>query len=171
MPDDFETWRQKLDSRMKFRVLEHRDFLVPRTYVGLENKPAYDYKKNGIYFQVEWEIRPHWVLEIMINNPDYVYSKRIVYVDATSLDQGGKNLLYWAEEYDQKGRLWKANGHGAPAANKEGFQNLFNHMYMNYQTDHHTVMDGIPAYVKDFDKIHPLDEEVFTIKGLLKRAR
>ena len=58
VPDDFEVWRQKLDSRMKFRVLEHRDFLVPKTYVGMKNKPAYDYKKHGSCFQLEWEIRP-----------------------------------------------------------------------------------------------------------------
>ena len=172
VPDDFEVWRQKLDPKMKIRVLEHRDFLVPRTYVGMENKPAYDYKKHGPCYPIEWEIRPQWVLEIMINNPDYVYSKRIIYVDAVPLDQGGSYLLYWGEEYDQKGRLWKANGQGAPAANKEGFKNLFLWMYMNCQTDHYTVMDGYPAYVKGFDKTFPLKEdEAFSIKGLLKRAR
>ncbi|HLA29382.1 MAG TPA: DUF1329 domain-containing protein [Syntrophales bacterium] len=172
VPDDFEVWRQKLDPRMKIRVLEHRDFLVPRAYVGLENKPAYDYEKHGPCFPVEWEIRPMWVLEIMLNDPDYVYSKRIIYVDAVPVDQGGSCLLYWGEQYDQKGRLWKANGQGAPGGNKEGFKCLFNWMYMNYQTDHYTVMDGYPAYVKGFDQAFPLKEEdAFSIKGLLKRAR
>ena len=94
-PDDFEVWRQKLTSKMKIRVLEHRDYLVPKTYIGMENKPAYDYKKTGPYAQVEWELRPQWVLEIMINDPNYVYSKRVLYVDAIPPDQGGCYLLYW----------------------------------------------------------------------------
>ncbi len=171
-PDDFEVWRQKLNSRMKIRVLEHRDFLVPRTYVGMENKPAYDRKKNGPCVQIEWELRPQWVLEIMINDPDYLYSKRVIYVDAVPLDQGGSYLLYWGEQYDQSGRLFKANGQLAPAANKEGFKNLFDWMYMNCLTDHYTFFDGYPTYVKGFRETLPLkEEEAFSIKGLLKRAR
>jgi len=111
------------------------------------------------------------VLEVMINNPDYVYSKRILYADAVPLDQGGRHNLYWGESYDQRGRLWKAVGYPALAANKEGFQNLFFSVFINCQTGHYTVMDSVDAYVKNFDEAFPLKEEVFTIKGLLKRAR
>ena len=172
IPDDFEVWRQKLDSKMKVRVLEYRDFLVPRTYVGLENKPAYDIKKHASCFQVDWEIRPQWVLEIMNNDPEYAYSKRVIYIDAVPVDQGGSYRPYWGEAYDQKGRVWRANGYAAPAANKEGFVNLFNWVFMNPQSDHYTLLDGYPAYVKDFDKAFPIKEdEAFSIKGLLKRAR
>jgi len=113
-----------------------------------------------------------YVLEVMMNDPDYAYSKRIVLVDSTPVDQGGSYPLYWGEQYDQKGRLWKAGGQGAPAANKEGFKNMFHWMCMNYQTDHYTAMDIYPGYVKYFDKIFPLkEEETFSIKGLLQRAR
>ena len=172
IPDDFEVWRQKLNSNMKFRVLECRDFLVPRQYVGLENKPRYDYTKNGPCFPVEWELRPMYVMEIMMNDPDYAYSKRMLYIDGVPLSQGGRFFIYWGEGYDQKGRLWRSNGTGAPAQNKEGMQNLFNWGFLNPQTDHFTAMDGIPSYVKDFDKIHPLkDEECFNIKGLLRLVR
>ena len=174
--DDFECWRQKLDSRMKFRVLERRDFLVPRAYLETEGKPAYDHKKHGPCFQVEWELRPRWVVEVMINNPDYVYSKRILYVDAVPMDQGGKFLLYAGEMYDQRGRLWKGYTYGATvvnSVNNVGFQFLYNCMVMNYQTDHYTTMDISSAYgVKDFDKYYPLDEDAaFSVKGLLKRGR
>ncbi len=170
VPDDFEVWRQKLDSRMKIRALECRDFLVPRNYLGMESKPAYDYKKNGPCFQVEWEIRPQWVLEIMINDPDYVYSKRIVYVEAVPLDQGGGYYPYAGEQYDQKGRLWKACSM-FPSVNKEGFRGLFFAVYMNYQTDHYTALSSSTDYDK-FPRPVPLnEEESFSIKGLLKRAR
>ncbi|MDP2725328.1 MAG: outer membrane lipoprotein-sorting protein, partial [Syntrophales bacterium] len=172
IPDDFEVMRQKFTPKMKFKVLEQRDFLVPRIYVGMENKPAYDFKKHGPCFQVEWELRPMYVLEIMINNPEHVYSKRMLYVDATPMDQGGSYFCYWGEAYDQKGRVWRVNGAAPRGGNKEGYINLFNWEFTNYQTDHYTVLDGYPAYVKDFDKAFPLKEEdAFSIKGLLKRAR
>jgi len=111
-PDDYENIRQKVDSRMKIRVLEHRDFLVPRFYTeeeGGKSACPYDYKKNGPCLQTDWEIRPLWVIEVMINDPDYVYSKRILYADAVPpLEKGGDTLIYWGENFDQKGRLWKA---------------------------------------------------------------
>ncbi len=173
VPDDFEVWRQKMNSKMKFRVLEHRDFLVPRTHVGLENKPAYNYKKNGPCYETEWELRPLWVLEIMTNDPDYAYSKRMIYIDALPLDKGGCYYLYTGEQYDQKGRLWKAV-HMYPSANKEGFRGMNFAVYMNSLTNHYTVMDSYTAYdtPETFRKSFPLkEEEGFTIKGLLKRAR
>jgi len=171
VPDDFETCRQKINRKMTFRVLEHRDFLVPKGYVGIENKPPYDYKKHGPCFQVEWEIRPNWVLELMENDPNYVYSKRIFYIDSTPLEQGGQFEAYWGEMYDQKGRLWRANGDGATALTKSGMRYLFNWVYMNCLTNHYTAMNGYPDYFKDFDKKYPLKEELFTIKGMLKKAR
>ncbi len=169
VPDDFEVWRQKLDSRMKIRVLEHRDFLVPKMYVPFYD--GYNYKKHGPCFQVEWEIRPQWVLEIKINDPNYAYSKRIIYIDGVSLGKGGNFRLNWGEQYDQKGRLWKSGGHMTPSADKQGFQRMFNYVYMNYQTDHYTVVSCSPDHVEDFAKVFPLKDEFFTIKGLLKRAQ
>ena len=50
--DDFEAWRQKMNSKMEFRALECRDFLVPRVYIGANNKPPYHYQKHGPFFQV-----------------------------------------------------------------------------------------------------------------------
>jgi len=179
IPDDGDVMRQKINSGMKFTVLEYKDFLVPRTILladppqGMKNKPPYNYKNNGNCFQVEWEIRPQWVVEVMINNPDYVYSKRINYIDAVPVDQGGQYTYYWGEQYDQKGRLWKANGVGAPGANKEGSRCMLAWGYINFLTDHYTIMDVFyPAFVEGFDKIYPLKEdEAFSIKGLLKRAQ
>ena len=177
--DDFEVCRQKLDSKMKFRVLERRDFLVGTTFLGLENIPAYDQKKNGPCYQADWEIRPIYVLEITLNDPNYAYSKRIVYVDAVPLDQGGGNFMYGSENYDQKGRLWKAHHNPSFGVDKElseigrGFRNWPSSTYMNFQTDHYTIMPTPPCYTKkDFDRKYPLKEdEAFSIKSLLRRAR
>ena len=172
VPDDFEVWRQKFTSSMKIKVLAYQDFLVPITYVGMENKPDYDYKKLGRFFQVNWEIRPIWVLEIMINDPNYVYSRRVIYIDGVSPDKGGNFLLYWGEQYDQKNRLWKANGQAAIAGDGKGFKSHFNWMFMNLLSSHYSVTNSYPAYVKDYDKVFPLKEDqAFSIKGLIKKAR
>ena len=160
--DDFEVWRQKLDDKMTFRILEKRDFLVPQTYL---EKPPYDFEKNRNCFPIDWEIRPLIVLELMTNNPDYVYSKRIIYVDAVPLEEGGTFILYWGDQYDQKGRLWKSNGQGAPTDNGKGFKNLFAWLYMNCQSNHYTIMDGYPEYCN----LDP--SKSFSIKGLLRMAR
>lgn len=171
IPDDYGGWWQKFNPKMKIRALACRDMLVPRTYVGLESKPPYDPKKNGPCFQVEWEIRPQWEVEIMINDPDYVYSKRILYIDALPVAQGGNFLLYWGENYDQKGRLWRAAGLNCPVVSEEGFQNSFFWVFMTCLTNHYTAFAGDAAYLKNLAEDYPLSEkDVFTIKGLLKKA-
>ncbi|HLA27678.1 MAG TPA: DUF1329 domain-containing protein [Syntrophales bacterium] len=172
-PDDFEIWRQKLNSIMKFRVLEHRDFLVPRTVIA--SKPEkYDPKKHGPCFQSEWEIRPTWVVEVSINNPDYLYSKRVLFIDAVPLYQGGKYSLNVGENYDQNGRLFKSitmnTGRGIT-----GLGGPHTAVFINLLSGHLTSMDLFIAQTQwdesQMRQIFPLNEEVFTIKGLMRRAR
>ena len=83
-------------------------------------------------------------------------------------------MLYWGEQYDQKGRLWKANGTGAPSDNGKGLKSFYDWIYLNYQTNHYTVMDGYPCFVleeKKYNKIFPLNEDLVSIKGLMRKAR
>jgi len=114
-----------------------------------------------------------YVVEVMGNDPDYVFSKRVIYIDATPVDKGGNFPLCWGEHFDQRGRLWKVSTMSS-GVNKEGFKGPTYCIYANYQTDHYTLMDIYPAILgerEDFHKIYPLKEELFTISGLLKRAR
>ena len=165
IPDDNDVMRQKFDSRMKFTVLEHRDFLMQRVVVlGVEKEPSYDYKKTGPCIQVEWELRPMYVMEIQINDPDYVYSKRVNYIDAVF-----PSINYWGEQYDQKGRLFRGSGPVAPIATTGGMRGNAFWIWINYQTDHFTVLDMNEVYMHQRDYTwKPLPESVFTIKGLMK---
>ncbi len=173
-PDDFETMRQKIHAKMKFRVVAHQDMLVPRTY-SKELPPPYDYTKTGPFYSANWEIRPMYQLEIIMNDPNYAYSKRVLYIDGVPLDQGGSFLLFAGDTYDQKGRLWKCTDHAAFYADaqlKEGLRSFMRHWIINCQTDHITVMPTPPGYSSEnFNKIYPLKDENFTIKGLLKKAQ
>ena len=157
--DDFEVWRQKFTTQISFNVLECRDFLVPCTYTELpeglcEGLPC---------FQVNWELRSLWVMEINIDDPDYMYSRRIIYIDR----EEGNYTIYWGEEYDQRGRKWRANGQGAVSDNGEGLRLGYAWIYMNCLTNHYTAFDIKPA--PDFTPLNPA--RVFTFKGLLRRAR
>jgi len=80
----------------------------------------------------------------------------------------GNYTIYWGEQYDQKGRLWRANGQGAIAdefhKGSSGYRNLYLWMYMNNLTQHYTVIDGIPRFICHKPK------EVFTIQGLLRKT-
>ena len=150
---------------MTFKILGEGNFIVPCTYAEKPPEPFL----NGPCHQSEWELRTLYILEVMVNDPDYIYSKRVVYVDKDE----GWFTIYWGEGYDQQGRLWRANGTGAVAQKsyKEeslkdiSHRNLFGWVYMNCQTKHYTVLSGDPIFeLYDIDKIH-------SIKGLLKMAR
>jgi len=164
--DDFEVWRQKLNPRMTFEVLAIRDFLVPRTY----RRRPFREPLRFVCPQVEWELRPLYVLQVNTNDPNYVYSKRVLYVDVKE----GNYTIYWGEEYDQRGRLFRANGHAAPADEVHrfpgmrwetgGLRNLYAWCYMNYQTHHFTIFDSWPR----FEPVDP--EEYYTIRGLLRKV-
>ena len=48
-----------------------------------------------------WEVRPFYVVEMLPKDPNYAYSKRVLYIDKT---------MYGApynEDYDRAGKLWK----------------------------------------------------------------
>jgi len=74
-------------------------------------------------------IEPNYILEIKINDPNYVYSKRVMHIDACPFEENGTFLLYWGEQYDQKGRLWRANGNCAPSSTKDGFNDMWFWLY------------------------------------------
>jgi len=96
--DDFELFSQKITARMTFRMHRKR-MLVPIYYC--ETPPAFD-PKTG-YRQHVWNLREGWVLEIFPNDPEYLYSKRVVYLEAQRLNGSG----YYLDTYDQRGRLYR----------------------------------------------------------------
>ena len=161
IPDDFEVWRQKITPKMTFKMRD-KTILAPRA-CQYGKKPPYESFIKGNCFQIEWEIRPCWELEIMINDPNYLYSKRIMYVDK----KDGCCNLWSGEGYDQKGRLFRT----LPIVNAIfNFENnrrgCCGFTYYNCLTGHSTLMDmdynlsGVAV---------PLEK--FTIKSLLRDAR
>ena len=159
--DDYEVWRQKLNPKMTFRIIDKGDFLVPSIYT--EHPPRDSFIK-GPCFQHNWEIKPLVVLEIKLNDPDYPYSKRVIYID-----KKGGFKIYWGDQYDQKGRLWRANGGAAlceEVSRDQGpVRQFYGWIYLNCLTRHFSTMDFYPSWeILDSAK-------AFTVKGLMKMAR
>ena len=100
--DDGEGWFQKLSKTRypyKYEVLEEREYLVPSP---TWNGSCYMSEKEKFAFKgLQFERRPIMVLQLTQLDPNYVYSKRILYVDKEHL------LHYALLSYDQKGRLYR----------------------------------------------------------------
>lgn len=164
--DDYETWRQKLDGKMEFKLIALRDFLVPATY---DERWSEDLAR-GPCFQINWEIRPCLVLDIITNDPNYMYSRRRLYVDATT---EGNWIIWWGENFDQRGRMWRALG-VTPVAHLRGttpdlqkirgFRNLWGYVITNEITHHYTIAVGDPVFFA-------IEPKFFNIKTLLRLSR
>ena len=99
--DDNEGWMQKLSPTRypyTFEVLEEREYLVPApTRDGAEYISS-----DGLEFRnMKFERRPMYVVKLTQQDPNYVYSYRIFYIDKETF-----NYVH-VENYDQKGRLYR----------------------------------------------------------------
>jgi hypothetical protein len=83
----------------KFEIIEEREYLMPFSYdagkAWVDSKNGYAIRDLGL------QRRACYVLQMNQTDPNYVYGKRVYYVD--------KETFYpaWAEFYDQKARLYR----------------------------------------------------------------
>ncbi|MDY6863657.1 MAG: outer membrane lipoprotein-sorting protein [Thermodesulfobacteriota bacterium] len=157
--DDFQVWRQKINPRMTFKMRQNK-FLVP---VHLFKKPTHDFIKETFY-QIDWNIRPIWILEVNINDPDYAYSRRVIYVEK----EEDSYCLYAGENYDQKGRFWRSDSHFGYHRDRKTFvpSVFYGYIFADHLSNHSTLMDITP-----FPNDPNCTPEVFTIRYLIKMAR
>jgi hypothetical protein len=100
--DDSWGFTQKLSPVIypyEYKIIEEREFLVP--VMTLEGDSYIDSKEKFKYRNLKFERRPLWVVEMKQKDPNYIYSKRIWYVDKETLMPLA--LLF----YDQKDRLYR----------------------------------------------------------------
>ena len=99
--DDTEGFWQKLTPNRypyRYELLEECEYLVPApTLDGAE----YITSKGAEFRNIRLERRPLYVIRLTQLDPGYVYGQRILYIDQETF------LLYHAENYDQKGRLYR----------------------------------------------------------------
>jgi hypothetical protein len=99
--DDLQGFSQKLSPTRypyKYKVIEEREYLVRApTLDGSEYISS-----KGIEFRnVKMERRPIYVVELTQLDPNYIYGRRILYIDKETFS------FYHIGNYDQKGRLYR----------------------------------------------------------------
>lgn len=155
--DDFELLRQKITDKMSFKMRETK-ILVPTKGI-VDKRP----ERKGAWFQTTWQIRQVYVLTIIEEDPDYIYSKRNLYLEKQRLTGGG----YYLNTYDRKGRLYRSQVYWACFSDKpEYVSDVWGARYDNHQNGHHTMLEGW------FNQGDPVCEpEIFSFRFLVKRAR
>ncbi len=155
--DDFQLFRQKITSKMTFNMRE-KEMLVPSAWVFGKDRPDV---KSGTY-QTTWQIRPVQILEITTNDPDYIYSKRVVFMEKQRKIGNG----YGVNTYDQRGKLCRCQitilGWSLPDYDSYGGYAS----YHNLSTMHSTILD---THWTDPD--YSLKPAQFSFRWLLKQAR
>jgi hypothetical protein len=162
--DDFDCWQQKIQPKMSFNILGKKEFLVPQyisdvSFDSSEKSKAI-LKRNC--FQAKWEKMPVRILEILTNDPDYAYNKRIFYTEV-----GGTGRILGEENYDQKGRMWRTFSHVSEYDPVKFFRGIRAGRYEDRISKHssanyHWRLDPFGT---------PSPEKWFTISGLLKHAK
>jgi len=100
--DDMSFMSQKITPKRfpyKFEIIDEREYLLPWSYnagrAWTDSKNGYAIRDLGLMR------RACYVLQLTQMDPNYIYSKRVYYLDKETF------LAAWGEFYDQKGRLWR----------------------------------------------------------------
>jgi len=104
--DDISILAQKITPERypyKFEIIEERDYLLLMAYntgkVWIDSKNGYALR------EVQFMRRPCYVLQMTQLDKNYVYSKRILYIDKETFRSG------FIANYDQNGRLYRTQIH------------------------------------------------------------
>jgi hypothetical protein len=99
--EDWQGFQQKLSPKRypyKFEVVGEGEFLVPIT---IDGSPYMSSKDGYTIKNLQFERRPCWIVQMTGQDKNYIYGKRIWYVDKEIL------YLHHLDNYDQKGRLYR----------------------------------------------------------------
>ena len=142
--DDAEGFLQKLSPNRypyTYKVVEEREYLIPAyTLDGSEHISA----EGREFRNAKFERRPLYVLELNQMDPNYIYSKRIFYID--------RETFHYAEidNYDQRGRLYRTFvTNWAFHPEMGGFSVCGNIVFMRDHVDLHTTIGyawQVPAF-------------------------
>ena len=100
--DDNQGFAQKLSPKIypyKYELIGEREYLVP---FATTEAPGYLSSQGLELRNYEFERRPTYVVKLTQLDSNYVYGQRILYIDKETF------LLYYIENYDQKGRLYRS---------------------------------------------------------------
>jgi hypothetical protein len=99
--EDQQAFNQKLSPTRypyKKEVIDEREYLVP--FATVDGSPFIRSKGMEMH-NFEFERRPTYVVKLTQRDKNYIYSKRILFIDKETF------MIYHGEYFDQKGRLYR----------------------------------------------------------------
>jgi len=142
----------------KFDIIEEREYLIPYAYGTAK---AWMDSENGYAIRdLQVTRRPCYVLQMTQLDPNYIYSKRIYYIDQECFN------TCWGEYYDQEGRLYRTNFIAMVYFPECGILTPYGQpsVKLDY-IDRHSTMQPTTAVPVSFDR------DVFTMKYLIKKSK
>ncbi len=136
------------------KILEEREYLVPA--LSLDGSSWLDSKNKFLYRDLKFERRPVYVLELKELDSNYIYSKRILYIDQETFH------LIFTMNYDQKGRLYRTYSLFPAFLPKMGVIAFFQDVQLDH-IDIHSTFNDTMAYPAPF-----LNRRSMSIKQLMK---
>lgn len=147
--DDSDMMSQKVTPKKfpyKFDIIAEREYLMPTTY---DHSPIWvDSKNHYALREVEFQRRPCYVLEMTQLDSNYIYSKRVFYVDKETF------ICLIAAYYDQKGRLYRTQ---------------FYTGYMFFPEIGQGMMYGGVISQHDYLDLHSTFQVMFNLPAVFKR--
>jgi len=127
--DDGNMWDGYL-SRNKYNYTGKKELLLARHQDVNDIKHIYGEALSSGY---TFERCNTYVVEVVSKNPNYIYSKRIWYIDPETY------MIHWQEMYDQVGKYWKC----------------FNQPTNNIKNDNGEMKNFMAAYImQDMQRRH-----------------
>jgi len=160
--DDQNMLLQKISPKRfpyQYEIIAEREYLLPYGYGSI---PVWCDAKNGYALRgVVLMRRPTYVLQMNQMDTNYVYSRRIYYIDKEMFDCGLN------DNYDQKGRLYRTQGYLSFAFFPEGgwMINYGGYAVQRDYTDLHSTLAMPNTYPA------PWPRDRFNMYGLLKKAK
>jgi len=159
--DDIYHIAQKITPKRypyKFEIIEEREYLMPIAYN--RGKTSIDSKDSCALKDVQFMRRPSYVLQMTQLDPNYIYSKRIIYIDKETF------LCALSANYDQKQRLYRTQIRLRTFIPEVAQLILYG--TQAFQFDH---IDQHSTFQTQIHLPAPFERKDFTIQNLSKRGK
>ncbi len=159
--DDINHCQQKITPKKypyKFDVIAEREYLMP---IAVNSAKAWIDSKNGYALrEVQFMRRPCYVLQMTQLDPNYLYGKRILYIDKENF------MCQHSANYDQRGRLYREQLYTQVWMPEIGQLNPFGTHTLQF--DH---IDKHSTFQVQFSLSAPFERRDFSMQELIKRGK
>jgi hypothetical protein len=159
--DDREHIVQKITPNRypyKFEIIGDREYLLPIQYD--QGKAWLDSNNGYALKEIQFMRRPCYVLQMTQLDTNYIYSKRIIYIDRESFRSS------FSANYDQEGRLYRSQSNIHVFRSDTG--HIFTYGTHTIQFDH---LELHSSFQMPFPFPAPFERKEFSIEHLIKKGK